>query len=107
MSERDGSPWKWDEDDFQPYAVPEHSPLNRPRTDARRTEVTVLPETEETVEWPLDEVRESIIRAFDVPPWMIVRNPRPKFARLRWRLRRIWPLKSAYYQDLGKRPRRP
>jgi len=32
---------------------------------------------------------------FDVPPWLISdTHPRPRMARLRWRLRRVWPLKN-------------
>jgi len=34
----------------------------------------------------------EVARAFDVPPWLIGLCPRPRFARLRWALRRIWPL---------------
>jgi hypothetical protein len=35
----------------------------------------------------------EIARMFDVPPWLV--DPaarRPRFARLRWALRRWWPL---------------
>lgn len=36
------------------------------------------------------EVRQ-VARAFDVPPWLISSEiPRPRFARLRWALRRFW-----------------
>lgn len=32
-------------------------------------------------------------RIFDVPPWMVDGNyPTPRFAGLRWKLRRIWPV---------------
>ena len=33
----------------------------------------------------------QIARGFDVPPWLCVPDyPRPRFARLRWVLRRWW-----------------
>lgn len=38
---------------------------------------------------------ESWARAFDVPPWIVDPMwPVPRFPRLRWRLRRVWPLKE-------------
>jgi hypothetical protein len=34
--------------------------------------------------------------AFDLPPWLINGDyPRPRFPRLRWRLRKLWPLPPA------------
>lgn len=30
-------------------------------------------------------------RIFDVPPWLLG-HPKPRFARMRWALRRVWPL---------------
>jgi hypothetical protein len=34
----------------------------------------------------------TIARMFDVPPWLVQTGyPVPRFARARWRLRRIWP----------------
>ena len=38
---------------------------------------------------PLDPVK--VARMFDVPPWIVGIRPAPRFARLRWRLRRAWP----------------
>ena len=38
---------------------------------------------------------QQVAVAFDVPPWLVNRNyPAPRFSRLRWKLRRIWPLKQ-------------
>lgn len=35
----------------------------------------------------------KIARMFDVPPWLVVPGyPRPRFHRVRWALRRWWPL---------------
>lgn len=34
---------------------------------------------------------EDVARLFDVPPWVVGLYPRPRLARLRWRLRRVWP----------------
>jgi hypothetical protein len=38
--------------------------------------------------------RADICHAFDVPPWIVGVASRPRFARLRWRLRRVWPLRA-------------
>lgn len=35
----------------------------------------------------------QIARAYDVPPWLIGDYHRPRFARLRWALRRVWPVR--------------
>jgi hypothetical protein len=40
---------------------------------------------------PID--RAEVARLFDVPLWVVDGSyKRPRFARLRWRLRRLWPL---------------
>lgn len=37
--------------------------------------------------------KRDIARLYDVPPWLVDPDyPRPRFARLRWRLRRWWPV---------------
>ncbi len=37
--------------------------------------------------------RSEIARLLDVPPWLIdLGVPRPRFARLRWKVRRVWPV---------------
>lgn len=33
----------------------------------------------------------DIQRVYDVPPWLVTNAPRPRFARLRWMFRRVWP----------------
>jgi hypothetical protein len=47
------------------------------------------------VETP-DEIRKleswDVCRAFDVPPWMVGDTPPPRFRRIRWALRRRWPV---------------
>jgi hypothetical protein len=36
----------------------------------------------------------EIARLFDVPPWLVDGSyARPRFARLRWMLRRIWKIR--------------
>lgn len=30
-------------------------------------------------------------RVFDVPPWIMSSVPEPRFSRLRWKLRRVFP----------------
>lgn len=37
----------------------------------------------------MDDV--EIARAYDVPPWVIGATPKPRLARVRWMLRRIFP----------------
>jgi hypothetical protein len=39
---------------------------------------------------PNDFIRMAA-RLYDVPPWIISDIPRPRFAKLRWRLRHIFP----------------
>lgn len=34
----------------------------------------------------------QVARAFDVPPWVLGAR-RPRFWRLRWALRRVWPIR--------------
>jgi hypothetical protein len=36
-------------------------------------------------------LRERIARWFDIPPWMVGSRRRPRFARVRWALRRVCP----------------
>jgi hypothetical protein len=44
----------------------------------------------------------AVTSAFDVPPWMVGTCSRPRFARARWALRRVWPR-----LDLGSPSLRP
>lgn len=44
------------------------------------------------IHWRDECNRQYIARALDVPPWLIGLSPRPRFARLRWALRRWWNL---------------
>jgi hypothetical protein len=49
--------------------------------------------TESRLEKDIARLEKDIARVLDVPPWLISeRHRRPRFARLRWFLRRIWPL---------------
>lgn len=51
-----------------------------------------LPLDEHPIEWQFSLRRVAWI--YDVPPWLVDgRYPRPRFSRLRWRLRRIFPLR--------------
>lgn len=37
----------------------------------------------------------KIARVFDVPPWLVDPDyPSPRFPRLRWMLRRFWPIRE-------------
>lgn len=33
----------------------------------------------------------DIAQVFDVPPWSTNAGEKPRFARVRWALRRVWP----------------
>lgn len=40
-----------------------------------------------------ERARAEIYNVFDIPPWLRPGGPaRPRFARLRWALRRLWPI---------------
>lgn len=43
----------------------------------------------------------DIMRAFDVPPWIAGPYRKPRFARIRWALRRWWKIKA---KQAGPRP---
>jgi hypothetical protein len=37
--------------------------------------------------------QQHVARTYDLPPWLLSSDyPRPRFSRLRWALRRVWPL---------------
>jgi hypothetical protein len=36
----------------------------------------------------------KVFRRFDVPPWVCGLYRKPRFARLRWFLRRVWPIQA-------------
>jgi hypothetical protein len=41
-----------------------------------------------------DEYVTAVAALYDVPPWLIGDYRKPRFERLRWRLRRVWPIKA-------------
>src|ERR1039458_7600153 len=41
-----------------------------------------------------DEFSSQIMRAFDVPPWIAGPYRKPRFAWLRWKCRKVWPIKA-------------
>jgi hypothetical protein len=41
-----------------------------------------------------DEIATLVFRAYDVPPWVAGSSAKPRFPRLRWALRRVWPIKA-------------
>jgi hypothetical protein len=39
--------------------------------------------------------QQHVARVYDLPPWLLASDyPAPRFPRLRWRLRRVWPLRA-------------
>jgi hypothetical protein len=40
------------------------------------------------------------MRAFDVPPWIAGPYRKPRFAWLRWKCRRVWPIKAEQEEPL-------
>jgi hypothetical protein len=50
-----------------------------------------------------EQVKEEIARMYDVPPWLTNPDrPRPRFARARWALRRVWPKLVWRHDDLRR-----
>jgi hypothetical protein len=39
-----------------------------------------------------EHLRRHIAYIYDVPPWLLGLRPVPRFPRLRWALRKVWPV---------------